>query len=1216
MLKKFIAAALLSTATVISGVSVMADTGISDLYYTVDGLDVNISGGLVYKDSEKAANVFVAVYDGGYLEKVKMFDIPADSSSIGLDDFTLTLDSAPTDLKVKAFLWSADGKCVPLADAVELSDLYGDKTVSFKCRYVADDDPRIGTSYVEIGKLPVYESGKSSKTTKYDLADDAVIYVNGVNAGRVENWKIVDYIIENSTGSLTLIDAADSGSTDGKYDYIMVDYYVDAVVDSVHTASEYPRIYFKTSQTAASMQWDPDDSDINITFSGDVTDYTELQEYDVLSIAYDVVNEGSNLSYLNYYDVKVSRNTVSGIVTSRDSKDNTVRINGEDYEVNTGIIDVMDFELSTKYTLYLDAFGYAAYMNEEEPDKDYGVIVAMYESEGKDQPMVRMITANGEIVDYECNDADEARLFYEYATGKYDYFDGMSFTKNDIRDRIIDGDTVCTYKLTSDGRLMFNKAIRGTGGRELEFKAISSKLGPYELADGVTRIIDMERYMNGDSEKVYTHSLKSFEDEAMYDAYLFDKNNNGCYRFAIVFGGMYAMRAESSMAIVQKVAGTKDVNGITCTELIVARDGQKDITILAEGDDIPAAEGSVIAYVVSPEGYVEAGKFYVMMDSGESYTSQMEALLDNRSFSDAIMNTERIDYGKYAGFATPSYASTTVKDVVLYYGIVYRKSDKTLDLFASETEVNGSMISCVDDVQSFYVADANQYVYDFSRNDDKVSIGSPTQSANIFKQAYCTADGEPDIDNDRNYVSWNAALDEDITPAMAVIKVVDNTVIDVMYYTTPYTAEEEPDDPAEQNYGVITGMYTKEGNDYPIVSMITADAEIVEYECSDENAAMNFYEYAIRGLDVSNDAYTFNKDDIRENIIAGRTVCTYELTDDDKFIFDRALSGAGGSGLEFRANISKLGSYSLDENVIKLIDMDKYMSASGGKVLPISLSILDDEAQYDAYLFDKSNNGYYRFAILFGGIHSVRAEASMAIVQKVTGTTTVNGTTCTELIVARDGQEDISVLAEGDDIPAAEGSVITYVVGPEGYVEDGCLYVMFNAGSTYRNQMTNLLDNYSNFSEAIMNTKLINGGRYDGFAAPAYGATSKNVVLYYGIVYRKTANNLELFTSAYDANGSNISAVNNARSFSIAGANQYVYNFSQMPDFRVSVGTQNQSNTIFNQSYCTADGSVDWGNDRNYVSWDMVLSENAAPTMALVKEVDGQVLDVMYFVAP
>ncbi|MCH5211565.1 MAG: S-layer homology domain-containing protein [Oscillospiraceae bacterium] len=671
---------------------------------------------------------------------------------------------------------------------------YGNsKTVTIDTDEVADDDSVIGTNYVANGKLPVYKSETSSSTTKYDLATNARMYVNGVDAGLVEDDKIINYIIKNNTGKVTLIDVTNTGSTstDGKYEYLMVDYYVDAVVESVQTTSTYARVYFKASQAAQRMQWDPDDDDIDITFSGDATSYTDLQEYDVLSIAYDVVNNGDALTDLEYYDVKVSRNTVSGTVSSRDNTDgnNIVKIDGSEYDV-IDLYDVgSDVELSTEYTLYLDAFGYVAYIDEGNSDKNYGVIVAMYTSSGNDYPTVRMITSDAQVVAYECKDDVEAKKFYEYATGKVYGTDGTSFTKSTNSANIKAGKTVCTYKL-SGGKLRFDKAFTGDGGTELEYKANQSKLGKYTIAEGVTKIIDMDNYMSesNSGSTVSTLALSTFEDEAQYDAYLFDKNNNGDYRFAIVFGGTSSIRSESTMAIVQSVVGTTDVDGTTCTELKVARDGQEDISVLVEGDDV-ASEGSVIAYVVGSDGYVESGDLYVLMNAGSSYAGQMTALLDNNyeNFSGAIMNAKKIEGGRYDGFATPKYASTTSKDVVLYYGIVYRKTANNLDLFTSATSVGGSKISSVsDDVQTFSVSGANQYVYDFGQKAKyRVSVGSQTQANTIFNPAYCTETGAADTANDKNYVSWDRGLAEDTTPAMALVKEVDGDVIDVMYFVAP-----------------------------------------------------------------------------------------------------------------------------------------------------------------------------------------------------------------------------------------------------------------------------------------------------------------------------------------------------------------------------------------------------------------------------------------------
>lgn len=660
------------------------------------------------------------------------------------------------------------------------------KTVTVNADDVADDDSNINTEYMKNLKLPVYKSESSSSTTKYDIKADTVMYVNGVDAGVVTDEMIDKYILQNETGVVTLVDATETGSTstDGKYEYIMVDYYVDAVVDNITTSSTNARVYFKFQDTNVPknrMQWDPEDEDVDITFTldGNKIAYTDLQENDVLSIAYDVVNE-STLDDLAYYDVKVSRNVVSGTITSRDAEDNTVRVDGNDYDVISAYTVTSDTELSTEYTLYLDTFGYVAYIDEGSSDKNYGVIVAMYKGNGDDYATVRMITSDAQVVAYECKDATEADKFYTYAVNpnKIDFSKSAaqekllkgedlakyaSFTKTENRENIISGQTVCTYKLTN-GKIKFDKVMLAQGGADLEYRASNSKLGGYTLAEGTTKIIDMDDYMKptNSGSTVATLSMSVFEDEATYTAYLFDKNTNSDYRFAIVLAGTSSIRNESSMAVVEKVVGTTDVDGTTCTELQVARDGQDGISVLVEGDSTVAVEGSVIAYTVGNDGYVEDGSLFVIYTPESTYAETLKAAKTDFSktlIKSGIAQDASSVAAKYAGYATPTYGQASSKDVVLYYGVVYKKSANNLELIVKATDGVSNVSS---DIESFSVNGANSYVFDYGQKAKyRVSVGSQTQSANLFNQSY--------VDGDKNDISWTKVADENVADRKSVV---------------------------------------------------------------------------------------------------------------------------------------------------------------------------------------------------------------------------------------------------------------------------------------------------------------------------------------------------------------------------------------------------------------------------------------------------------------
>ncbi|MGN0183432.1 MAG: hypothetical protein ACI4DP_13655 [Candidatus Ornithomonoglobus sp.] len=682
---------------------------------------------------------------------------------------------------VMAFAKVVDGELTELVGYYPASELSEDAEIepgtvmTIKASDVADDNAYIGTAYVENMKIPVYASEESCATMNYPISEDCKIIINGAEIGAVSNDLIDRYILCNQNGEMTLSDT----DNDSVFDEISVKYYVAAVVDSVITSSTGARIYFKASDNAgSSMKWDPDDEDIDITFTKDGSEisYTDLAENDVLSIAVNVIDAGLNgrldLNDLEYYDILVSSNQVSGTLSSRNTEDWTVNVGGTEYAVVETLVSITDMELCTDYTLYLDAFGYIAWYDEGSVNKNYGVIVAMYQSAGNDYPTVRLITDSGEVVAYECRDSYEAERFYEYATGEYGY-GSYSFTKAAIRDRILSGQTVCTYNL-SGGKIKFDREMPGMGGSGLEYNALSSKLGPYSI-NASTKIMDMDAYMSGSDTVVHTLTPDDFENEAEYNVYLFDKNIDGVYRFAIVFSGINLLRAESPMAVVQKIVGTTDIDGVTCTEALVSYSGQSDISVMFEGYGDDLSEGSVVAYAVGRDGYVEDGNYHTVFSPSSDYASLLANSLSSDVFGSRMLkNVNQISSGTYAGGFEPSYAVSYTKDVVFYYGIVYSKSGNSLELFTTQD----SGMSNVADVKSFSVSSANSYVYDYGQKAKyRVSIGSQTQSTSVFNPVY--------TDNSKNFISWERAAAEDVAPAIAIVKVADGDVIDVIYYAAP-----------------------------------------------------------------------------------------------------------------------------------------------------------------------------------------------------------------------------------------------------------------------------------------------------------------------------------------------------------------------------------------------------------------------------------------------
>ena len=101
---------------------------------------------------------------------------------------------------------------------------------------------------------------------------------------------------------------------DGNYDYIMVTFYATGVVDSVSGTETNPTIYFSdgssyegSTVTRLSVDYDDEDYDYEILLDDEQIKATDLQQGDVLSIAYDVEEGFANSES---YTMLVSRNNV------------------------------------------------------------------------------------------------------------------------------------------------------------------------------------------------------------------------------------------------------------------------------------------------------------------------------------------------------------------------------------------------------------------------------------------------------------------------------------------------------------------------------------------------------------------------------------------------------------------------------------------------------------------------------------------------------------------------------------------------------------------------------------------------------------------------------------------------------------------------------------------------------------------------------------------
>ena len=395
-----------------------------------------------------------------------------------------------------------------------------------------------------------------------------------------------------------------------------------------------------------------------------------------------------------------------------------------------------------------------------------------------------------------------------------------------------------------------------------------------------------------------------------------------------------------------------------------------------------------------------------------------------------------------------------------------------------------------------------------------------------------------------------------------------------------------------KNIGVVVNMYRDADGETITASVVNGEGKVEKYEVKDEASALAIYKQVVNSSATAlpNDTTLISKSVAMANV--KNAVIEYSVPS-GKLKYTTKVNAANAetsATLTYKEATSKLGSYTIADTTTKFVDLSSY--ASNNTVGTLSMDTFEDEFDYQGYVFDRNKDGVYNFVIITSGTASLRAESALAVVSAIGSETDIDGTKCTTLVVARNGEEEIEVSVENSVLPAgvAEGSIIAYVVGSEGYVDSASsIKLIYTPDEDYADMLADVVAATDDFGTITM------GGL----------TSSKPVNVYYGPVYTASSNTLQLFTTVNDSHVSNVN--DDVEVFSLKSANVYTYDYSYKADkgLRVSTGAPSQSDSIFRAAYDA---------DNVNVTWTTVGAEDIEPMMAFVREVDGDVTDVVYFI--
>lgn len=433
-----------------------------------------------------------------------------------------------------------------------------------------------------------YKNESDKKTSTATISKDAVVVYNG------KSDELSDEIlnIKDKAGKITLLDTTKSG----KYNVVFVTEYQNMVVEEVTSTG---KIVDKYGLPTLKL-----DEDVNYKLikDGNKIDVSDLEEYDVLSIA---ESKDKDL-----YEIIVTNETVEGKIRQLD--DEGVYVNNKLYKVAANYNE--ELSLGTEGIFYLDVEGkIAASDTTTTLSTNYSYLIRAYAAiDAEEKVTFKMFNKDGSEKTLE-------------ATEKVRFNGKGGQLAKDVVAQINDanGNTVkqlITFDVNSDGQIVkINTAVDNTATgaanenvftknyvlEDAVYNETLQTLGKIKL-DEDTVIFDI----NEDTKDYAIAKLDMFEDSAKYNAIVFDRAEDFTAKAIIITDSSFQTNADSSIAIVQKVTLAANEEDETVKQVTMLQDG-KEISLYAEDDDVilkgngkEIANGDVIQYKKNATGEI------------------------------------------------------------------------------------------------------------------------------------------------------------------------------------------------------------------------------------------------------------------------------------------------------------------------------------------------------------------------------------------------------------------------------------------------------------------------------------------------------------------------------------------------------------------------------------------------------------------------------------
>ena len=644
-------------------------------------------------------------------------------------------------------------------------------------------------------KIEYYKNDNDSKTTSLTIDADANILYNGVAYdGSATGLKAILEAVGVKDGNCKYsgeITVIDNDTTNG-YDVVKVDVASPAVVKEVKSSG---KVNFKETPKNSlvdriELDFDEDVTDtvINLTKDGKAIEYTDLKEWDVLSILYS--------GYAKYYDVKVVDSTkIDSSITSRADSDTSYdgkeyKIDGNTYDVAVGCYGYKSggWTVGTAGVFYIDAYGkIVAYdkngsTTSSTTNGNYAYILnAAISNDGFNNVIsLQMLTKDGKVITADL--AEKVR--FENGAGIVG-----DYVKNQTSDTFDDNYSYNTQKKGSlqenVSNALKNKFVTYEANSNGEVRTIS--FWAYKDEDATLNMVssDTKYEYDEDNKEIRVGSKFDVDDDTV--VFFIKANGND------TFGNVTPVTSGTGFA-----DGKFDIeNASTVASKTASKVGKasqlgdgKGLTSAFVFDEDNGVAGAIVLFDTT--GGISSSSNIAVIDSiGESNLDEvkttavtyykggvkMESLVDTDIDAGTLRNAKRGDLYKFS----LNGDGTVITDFKLYASVTPRDTNETVGgvptNFTAFTKDNvmKALTVTAGSATGFYGP-----VYDYQSSGNKLRIGTKTATGFSFDdtESIKTADAnvyviDPNKKNNQLTVgdASDADYDKDLNDSSSVIKV-------------------------------------------------------------------------------------------------------------------------------------------------------------------------------------------------------------------------------------------------------------------------------------------------------------------------------------------------------------------------------------------------------------------------------------------------------------